>query len=41
MTTNKFAQREVRKPMHARTGFTNPGITADLAKRSHKGALSS
>ncbi|KAA0153096.1 hypothetical protein FNF27_04098 [Cafeteria roenbergensis] len=39
MTTSRFAQRQVGKPVQNRLGFTNPGIMAEFARRSHKARL--
>lgn len=39
MTTAKFAQRHVKKPMHTRVGYTNDGIVSDLTRRAKKGYM--
>jgi len=39
MTTAKFAQRHVKKPMHTRVGYTNDGIVSDLTQRAKKGYM--
>lgn len=39
MTTSRFAQRQVGKPVQNRLGFTNPGIMAEFTRQSHKARL--
>ncbi len=38
MTTSRFAQRSLRKPMQQHVGFTNSGIMAETQRRLRRGA---
>ena len=38
MTTSRFAQRNLRRPMHQRVGNTNAGIMAETQRRMRAGA---